>query len=279
MSDLASRVIPQIENSVTQRFGPDVLEDARQELRAAAGLAGSFERPGRYFAELGQTDTPYKEDPKFGIRYGGAWYGVTSARPSIEAMHPWFRDVAEGPETFTRTVEQGKGAAYDRLLERAATHIEAERESARPVVEEFAPQLRSLAEQVRDIDPDLAESMIGIADGKAVGFKDLRSYIEEKVAHAETAAQFARAVDEAAAEARESAGAEETAADGGPVRERESASPRELDLRISPASSRRLPASLWSTFLSTARSARIRLTRSGVTTRPAPRFSCRSATS
>ena len=137
MTDLAARAMPKIEGSLQRRFGPDVLDEARQELNAAAGLASSFERPGRYFAAVGQTDEPFiTEDPKAGIRHGGSWYGVTSARPMIEDMHPWFKDVAEGPETAARIISEGKGAAYDRMLESAATHIQNERESARPVIEE-----------------------------------------------------------------------------------------------------------------------------------------------
>lgn len=209
VSRLAERALTDHENSLVSRYGPEVLEDARQELQAAAGLAGSFERPGRYHSE--RPEWSAAENDKL-------WYGVTSGRPSIEAMHPWFRDLAEGPETFARTVQQGKGAAYDRMLDRAAAHIQAERESARPVVEEFAPQLRMLADQVRDVDPDLSQTLLDLAGGKAVGFRNLRDYIQGKIDDAQTAATFSRAVDEAAAEARESAGIEEAAQPRGEAR-------------------------------------------------------------
>lgn len=222
MTDVAARTLPRIENSLQQRFEPDVLEDARQELNNAAGLAGSFERPGRYFAQYGDQNEymPSRStNAAKGIHAGGLWYGVSSARPMIEDMHPWFRGVAEGPETFAKTVEEGKGAAYDRLLEAAATHIQAERESARPVVEEFAPQLRTLAGQVRDVDPELAETLESLAQGKSVGFGNLREYIQGKIHDAETAAQFSRTIDEAADEARNAAGTEEVAQPGPATRE------------------------------------------------------------
>jgi len=221
VSDLASRALGDVENSLVQRFGPDVLDEARQELNSAGGLASSFERPGRYFASIGQTEEmiPQRSQSSAkGIQAGGTWYGVSSARNMIEDMHPWFADVAEGPETLSKIAQQGKGAAYDRILERVATHIQNERESARPVIEEYAPQLASLALQVHDVDPDLAHTLHGLAQGKAVGFNNLREYIEGKIHDAQTAATFSRAVEDAAAEARESAGAEESPEPGGEAR-------------------------------------------------------------
>lgn len=224
MSDLASRTVPKIENSLAQRFGPDVLDEARQELNAAAGLASSFERPGRYFSEneMGEPNPQREQRSDRGTTYAGHWYGVGSGRGMIEEMHPWFRDIAEGPETLSRIVQKGQGAAYDRLLERAATHIQAERETARPIVEEFAPQLRDLAGQVREVDPDLAGTLQSLAEGKSVGFQNLREYIEGKIHDAQTAATFSRAIDEAAAEARDAAGTEEAAQPGSAAREEDS---------------------------------------------------------
>jgi hypothetical protein len=223
VSDLASRVIEAREGSLAERFGPDVLGEARQELNAAAGLASSFERPGRYFSAVGQTDEPFiREDPKAGVRHGGTWYGVGSARGVIEGMHPWFADAAECPEAISRIAQQGKGAAYDRLLERAATHIQNERESARPIIEEYAPHLQSLALQVHDVDPELAHTLNELAQGRAVGFRNLKEYIEEKIHDAQTATAFSRAVEDAAAEARESAGVEKSLEPSGETRTGES---------------------------------------------------------
>ncbi len=221
LGELGSRVLEGREKSLVPRFGPDVLGEARQELNAAAGLASSFERPGRYFAEYGgqEEHMPSRStNAAKGIHAGGAWYGVSSARGMIEDMHPWFADVAEGPETFSRTVQEGKGAAYDRLLERAATHIQAERESARPIIEEFAPHLRDLAGQVRGVDPDLADSLASLAEGKGIGFRNLREYLEGRVHDAQAAALFSNAVDEAASEAGGPAGTESAPQLGGEAR-------------------------------------------------------------
>ena len=104
------------------------------------------------------------------------------------------------------------------MLESAATHIQNERESARPVIEEVFSQLRSLAGQVRGIDPDLAGTLESLAEGKGVGFKNLREYIEGKVRDAEGAALFSKAVDEAASEAGGPAGAAEPSRLGGEAR-------------------------------------------------------------
>lgn len=221
MSNVAERVVPRLENSLVQRFGPDVLEDARQELNAAAGLASTFERPGRYFAQYGDQHEymPSRStNAAKGIHASGTWYGVSSSRNTIEDMHPWFRDVAEGPETAARVIGEGKGAAYDRMLESAATQIQNERESARPVIEEYAPHLQSLAVQIHDIDPELAQTLHELASGKSVGFKNLREYIESKIHDAQTAATFSQAIEDAAAEARGEAGAEEPAEPGGEAR-------------------------------------------------------------
>jgi hypothetical protein len=237
MTELAARVLADRENSLVSKFGPDVLDEARQELQAAGSMASSFERPGRYFNPVMQDGALFiKEDPKRGIRHGGNWYGVTSSRSMIEDMHPWYAGVEEGPETLGRIVAAGKGAVYNRILDRVATHIQNERESARPIVEEFGPQLRSLSGQIRDTDPELAQTMLDLAEGRTRGYRNLREYVEGKVSDAQRAAEFSRAIDEAAAEARESAGAEEAPGAGGQVRERESASARELDFEPLPES-------------------------------------------
>ena len=232
MTEIASRVLSENENSLLTKFGPDVLDEARQELQNAGSMVSSFERPGRYFNPVMQDEAHnIKEDPKRGIRHGGNWYGVTSARPAIEDMHPWYAGVQEGPETLGRIAQEGKGAAFNRILDRVATHIQNERESARPVIEEFGPQLRSLSGQIRDTDPKLAQTLQDLARGRTGGFKNLREYVEGKVSDAQRAAEFSRAINEAAAEARESASPEKTPGAGGQAREREDSSARELDFQ------------------------------------------------
>lgn len=219
LGELAARVLNEQDNSLLQRFGPDVLEEARHEIRAAVDMATSFERPGRYFSAVGQTDEPFiRESPKEGIRHGGSWYGVTSMRDFVAGQFPWYGEITEGPQKLAELAGSQKGAAYNRLLERVAEGIQSERESSRPIIEEFGPQLHALAGQIRDTDPELAQTMLDLAAGKAIGFHNLRAYIEEKISHAEAAAFFSNAVDEAASEAGEPAGAEEPSRLGGEAR-------------------------------------------------------------
>src|SRR5437899_1819618 len=106
-----------------------------------------------------------------------------------------------------------------------AEHIQAERESARPVIEEYAPQLRTLANQVRELDPELAQTMADLADGHARGFNNLRAYIEERITDAQSAAEFSKAIDDAATEAGREAGIAEPAQPGPEEREAEGVLP------------------------------------------------------
>jgi hypothetical protein len=207
---------------IEQRFPSDVLDDARKEIQSAADLAGTFERPGRYFSSVGQTDEmiPQRSQSSAkGIQAGGTWYGVSSSRHMVGDQFPWYNDIKEGPDKLTELAAKGEGAAYNRILERVATHIQNERETARPVIEEYAPHLQSLAVQIHDIDPDLAQTLHELASGKAVGFTNLREYIEGKIHDAETAARFSEAVEDAAAEARGEAGIEEAPGHGDGARE------------------------------------------------------------
>ena len=45
------------------------------------------------------------------------------------------------------------------------------------MIEEYAPHLQSLAVQIHDIDPDLAQTLHELASGKAFGFTNLREYL------------------------------------------------------------------------------------------------------
>jgi hypothetical protein len=77
---------------IEQRFPPDVLDDARREIQSAADLAGTFERPGRYFSSVGQTDEmiPQRSQSSAkGIQAGGTWYGVSSSRHMVGDQFPW----------------------------------------------------------------------------------------------------------------------------------------------------------------------------------------------
>jgi hypothetical protein len=202
---------------IEQRFPSDVLDDARREIQSAADLAGTFERPGRYFSTYAQNEQPTVRTGQ-DKQFGGTWYGVSSSRHMVADQFPWFANIKEGADKLGELAEKGQGAAYNRVLERVATHIQNERESARPVIEQYAPHLQSLAVKIHDVDPELAQTLHELATGKAVGFKDLKGYIEGKIHDAETAARFSQAVEDAAAEARGEAGAEEASRHGGGTR-------------------------------------------------------------
>ena len=61
---------------LAQKYSPDVLDEARQELISAHRLASSFEEPGRYFSEGEPGDVHRGQEKTF----GGTWYGVSSSR-------------------------------------------------------------------------------------------------------------------------------------------------------------------------------------------------------
>jgi GGDEF domain-containing protein/uncharacterized protein (UPF0147 family) len=236
--DIASNVESYLKREqakpVAERFPSDVLEEAHAELRAAHGLTSSFERPGRYHSDLGPEANAREQDK--------AWYGVTSSRKTVAYQHPWYADESITPGKLADAVQRGKGADYERIVGKIAEGIQAERESARPILEEYSPALRTLAEQVRDTAPDLASSLLDLAEGRARGFKNLREYIEGKITDAQQAAEFSRVIEEAAAEARESASTEEVTGHGGEAREgssREEVPPvRELNESVLPGMER-----------------------------------------
>jgi hypothetical protein len=182
---------------VAEKYPADVLEEAQSELRAAHDLASSFDRPGRYHPDLGP-DVGIKEQDK-------TWYGVTSSRKMVGDQFPWYAEQLDEagfskenitPGQLTDAVTRGKGANYERIVDRIADHIQAQREEAAPILEEYGPQLETLAAQVRDVDPELAQTLTDIRSGRYSSLKDLPGFIERKVSDATKAAQFSHAFDE-----------------------------------------------------------------------------------
>ena len=189
---------------VSERFAPDVVSEAEGEMHAAAELAGSFDRPGRYMADAGEMGD---------LIHNPTWYGVKSSRPHVAGQFPWYADEEITPAKLQAAIRRGEGADYERIVGKIAEGIHAERESARPVIEEYAPQLRELADQVRDIDPEKAQLLTELVEGRtSVGIKNLRDYIERNVADANAAALFSKAVDEASRAASEPSSSAEPAA-------------------------------------------------------------------
>jgi hypothetical protein len=187
---------------VSSRFDPDVLEEAQRELQSAADFAGSTERPGRYMVEVGErgNETGTTET---------AWYGVNSPRKMIRDQWPWYSDEMT-PQQLVRAAERGHGADYERIMGAIADHLVAERDAARPVLEEYGPEMRALAEAVEHTDPELASNLRDLAEGK-LRPRNLREYIENAIADAHAAAQFSNALDEARAESAGPASTEEIA--------------------------------------------------------------------
>ena len=179
---------------VSSRFDPDVLEEAHRELASAADFAGAQERPGRYAADVeGEKELQ--------------WYGVNSARRMIRDQWPWYSDEMT-PQQLVRAAERGKGADYERIMGAIADHVVAERDSARPVLEEYAPEMRALAEAVEHTDPELASNLRDLAEGRFRP-RNLKEYIANAIADAHAAAHFSDALDEARAEPAGPAGTEE----------------------------------------------------------------------
>src|SRR5690242_19406161 len=209
---------------LAERFSAQTLEEARQELLDAHQLASSFEQPGRYFALYGDQHEhmPSRSTSAAkGIHSSGVWYGVSSSRHIVAEQFPWYGEIEQGPVRLGKIIEKGKGAEYNRLLATVAEHIQSEKESAAPIMAEFAPELKKLSEDIDGNDQDLSDSLSRLANSDGRGFKNLREYVQEKIENAKQARDFFRAIDEAANEARE-ASTPETSEHGGGTRTAES---------------------------------------------------------
>lgn len=208
---------------VTERFSPETLAEARQELISAHQLASSFERPGRYFAEEDHLEgMPSRStNAAKGIHGGGTWYGIGSSRHIVADQFPWYGEISHGAGRIGKLIEQGKGAEYNRLLGTVAESIEREKASTAPVMAEYAPKLRELSNRIDGNDRDLSDSLTQLANADGRGFKNLREYIEGKIADAEEANKFYRLVDAAANEARQT-GAQGASKSFGELRAEES---------------------------------------------------------
>jgi hypothetical protein len=210
----------QKQQPLAERFSAQTLEEARQELGAAHELASSFERPGRYFSQYGDQHAymPSRStNAAKGIHASGTWYGVGSTRHIVAEQFPWYGEIEQGAGKIGKLIEKGKGAEYERLLGKVAESIQREKESAAPVMAEFAPRLRELSDKIDGNDQELSDSLEQLASADGRGFKNLREYVQGKVENAERANSFFAAIDDAAEEARE-ASSEETPEHGGELR-------------------------------------------------------------
>lgn len=191
---------------LAERFSPETLDEARQELSNAHQLASSFDQPGRYFASIGQTEEmiPQRSQSSAkGVQAGGTWYGVSSSRHIVADQFPWYGEIEQGPTRIGKLIEKGSGAEYERLLGTVAESIEREKATAAPILAEFSPRLRELSDNIDGHDQDLSNSLAQLANSDGRGFRNLRQYVEGKITDAEEANKFYRLIDTAAAEARQ----------------------------------------------------------------------------
>lgn len=171
-------------------FDPDTLEQAKQELIAANDKWQAFEKPGRYVHNAND-----KIDGKPDI----VAYGISSARPSIEAEHLWLKKLPKMTAgKLQAAVESGKGIEYTRLLNEAGQHIQRIREANAPVLEEMRGELESAAQNVESVDPDLAQTLRDVAAGKYSAALKFAEFAKGKLNEAESATAFAKAIDAAA---------------------------------------------------------------------------------
>lgn len=107
--------VREAKNQAGSELAPEVRADAEHEIRAASELASTFERPGRYFAGIGQTEQgiPQRSQSSAkGIQAGGVWYGVGSAKNITEASPQRELLSAEKPSGFKKYFTEGYHREY-----------------------------------------------------------------------------------------------------------------------------------------------------------------------
>jgi hypothetical protein len=177
-------------------YAPDVLEEARAMMEHTHDFLSQQERPGRYFADMGEETSLTGRGPKVPVT------GVTSLRGEF----PWFANLKESPADLAKALRMGKGANYDRLISSAADHIIRSRAENQSMARSIEPNLEGLADQVRDLDPDLAAFLADAAQGRISNWTETQrerlANIEEKITDARQAIQFGRAIDDLSGEER-----------------------------------------------------------------------------
>lgn len=209
LGDVGGRV-PNPQNT----YAPDVLDEARAMMEHTHSILSQQQRPGRYFADLGEeTPTPLR----------GGKVPVTAVT-SVRSQIPWFANLKETPADLERALRTGSGANYDRLISSAADYIERSREETQRMARSVEPDLEGLAEQVRTMDPDLADFLTEAAKGNISTWletwQEKLGNIERRIDDARTAIDFGRAIEGLASEERTAGEAaqseEETSAGGSP---------------------------------------------------------------
>lgn len=227
------RVTPPPENVPTPRvpqpreqlgnFDADTLEQAKQEIGAANSEWQGRERPGRFFT---------KQLDEFGnAQRQEMTHSISSGRPDLETAYPWLKNLPKmTPEKLRAAVESGKGVEYTRLLNEAAHHIQAAKEAAGPLLDEFRGELESKAQAIEAIDPDLAQTLRDLSAGKYSGMTGLSRFIRERLDEAANAEALDKAISDASAE-EAAGGTEEGNQESSAVR---GSNPQETQLGVLP---------------------------------------------
>lgn len=189
----------------TAVYPPDVLEDARNMMDYTNSAMQELPKAGRKIVNLAESLDDRPE------------YMVQSVR-SPRWQFDWFKDLPFSPADLEKAVARGKGVTHDRILTAAAEWVTKRRAEVRDAALRNAPDLHELSQQVREIDPELANFLAEAAEGrlKTEGDFSRRIFdtIDSRISDARAAAQFASAVDDLAAEEeRENPDAEAGAGD------------------------------------------------------------------
>jgi hypothetical protein len=180
------------------RYAPDVLEEAQAMMAHTHEFLSQQQRPGRYFADMGEETSLTGRGPKIPVT------GVQSLR----GQFPWFANLKESPSDLARALQRREGPGYNRLVSSAADHIMRTREELRTASLSVEPNLAQLAGQVRDLDPELAQFLSDAAEGKISQWtetkRDHLARISEGIENARAAVEFSHAVDAVAEEERAS---------------------------------------------------------------------------
>jgi hypothetical protein len=182
----------------TTRYAPDVLEEAQGMMAHTHDFLSQQQQPGRYFADMGEETSLTGRGPRLPV----------TAVQSLRDQFPWFANLKESPSDLARALERGNGPGYDRLITAAADHITRTREELRTASLSVEPNLAQLAEQVRDLDPELAQFLSDAAEGKISQWtetkRDQLARISEGIENARAAIDFSHAIDAVAQEERAS---------------------------------------------------------------------------
>ncbi len=177
-------------------YAPDVIEEARAMMEHTHGFLSQQERPGRYFADMGDETSLTGQGPKLPV----------TAVTSLRGQFPWFANLKESPGDLAKALGRGEGPSYDRLITAAADHITRTRAETQRMARSVEPNIENLAGQVRAIDPALADFLSDAASGNLSTWTETHQQrlanIEGRIADAKAALEFGRAIDDLASEER-----------------------------------------------------------------------------